>query len=122
MCIFITTETHNINKGEKMNSIKEQLLARFRALPEENKDCTNCANCVNCDDCVLCVGCTNCTNCVSCVGCVNSEDCVNSTNCVNCVNCILCVGLTDKKEGYWLLNEQVDKSTYRAALAALRGE
>ena len=99
-------------------------------------DCTNCNSCVKCTDCVNCTDCQLCydsresNNCFNsnllkdcsfcynstylkrCVRCNDCMYCYESENLSNCMNCIFCVGLKDKKDGYWVCNEEVSKEQF----------
>lgn len=96
---------------------KQELLTDFENLVTKDLNLTNCNNCTGCTSCYNCTNCTGCTNCTYCTNC---NACYNCNNCINCTYCILCKGLTDKTEGYWLLNKQVTQDTYLTALLALK--
>jgi len=55
----------------------------------------------------------------------NCHHCDNCDYCHNCdysKNCILCKGLSNKTNGYWLLNKEVSKEEFEQAKRELLGE
>jgi len=93
---------------------KLELLKEFQELKDGisvASSCSNCINCYNCTDCNNCLNCINCNNCLNCHRCIS---------CYDCLNCILCVGLSNKLNGYYVLNKAVTKEVYLDTLATLK--
>ena len=56
------------------------------------------------------------------VNCNYCDDCYHCYDCDNCYDCLLCAGLINKHSGYWLLNKEVTKEEFEAALKIIKGE
>lgn len=106
------------SKLERIEDIKYQMteVATSFIQTADNNNCTNIINCNDCNDSLSLINCAACDYCASCVNCISCTVCIS---CIDCNNCLLCVHLTNKTQGYWLLNREVTQEVFEEAVAIL---